>query len=49
MTFLNCLVFSCTKNSTLDSIQKAIFMELFNFFQEYSYDNGTIFNKLSEE
>ena len=30
-------------------MQKRIFMELFSFFQEYSEDNGTIFNELSEK
>ena len=55
MTFLNCRVFSSTKNSALDSMQKTIFKEVFSFFQEYSWiqknteDNGTIFNKPSEE
>ena len=30
-------------------METAIFMELFSFFQEYTYNNGTIFNELSEE
>ena len=30
-------------------MQKAIFMELFIFFEECSQDSGTIFNEFSEE